>query len=155
MDKLRHGLEMGRGIVAESCEMLRQTYNHAISRSTMYNALTADPTLKEFQKQCRMIVFDCCYHGIVGRAEGGNARDQRLLFGRLADENGIPKPTTAPKFPTGSAEGEPGQELVADGGLTREQIAALNDAELATLLAAERILYAKRLAISNAQARLA
>lgn len=152
------GLKMANGNVSDACNILRQKYNHPIGRSTLYNAIKANPVLAEIRLQAEGQVYDVCDFGVTGRAQAGNPRDQRLVWGKLYSKHGGDEP--AQKIEVSGPDGTPVQhqhEIDADGGLSSEQIAALTDAELATLLAAERILYAKRCAIAaaSAQARAA
>lgn len=130
---------MAGGNVSEACEMLRQKYGHKVGRYTVYNAIRDNPKVKETFDQCQGATFDVCYRGMVKRAEKGNARDQRILFGRLAaSHGGLPN---TQKIELTGADGKPVQhEVIANGESTRQLISKLSDEDLDAYLAAVRII---------------
>lgn len=133
--------------MSDACRFLSQKWNHSIGRSTIYDALQSDPALKALAKQCEGVTFDVCYRGMAERAEQGSARDQRILFTRLAQNHGI---ASAQKIEITGADGKPVQhEVIANGELSNDQIDDLSDADLDILIAAERIKNANRRSLSG------
>lgn len=151
-DKIIDGLKMANGNVSEACVMLRQKYNHKIGRSTVYDAITASPAVHDVWVQAEGQLYDVCRFGITKRAEAGNPRDQRLVFGKLSKKHGGDEPAPSHVIVTGP-DGKPVQhqhEVIADGEFSwRKRIAALDDDALAELLKAVQIINGTRPATSG------
>lgn len=122
--------------MSDACRYLSLKYNRSMARSTIYYAMENDPTLREVAKQCEGVTFDVCYRGIVERAESGNARDQRILFNRLAPNHGL---SSVQKIELTGADGKPVQHEVIANGDTKSLIRRLSDEELDDLLLAVKI----------------
>lgn len=143
--KIIDGLEMGCGNVSEACRMMIQKYNHKCSRSTVYNAINANPAVREHWKQCEGILFDVSFKGVTARAQAGNPRDQRIIVSKLGVRHGMPAATAITRGEQSGPDGTPGapkhQEVIADGeALLRKRIESLDDDEVAELLRAVKVI---------------
>lgn len=131
--------------MSDACQLMNQKWGRPIGRSTIYNALRDDTIVREMAKQCAGVTFDICYRGMLRRAEDGNARDQRILFNRLAHDHGMPAQQRVEI--SGVADGPPIKyEAVGDAeNLSNKQILALlSDDDLAAYLIAVKVINGPR-----------
>lgn len=132
---LLEGVVHGMGIPAEICRWLTARHGRIASKSMFFYKLKRSPAMQAMMDECQRQLFDVAFVGIANRVMAGFPSDQRFIVSKLGPKYGL-FTSHLKNGSDGSDELQP--EVIADGELTDEQIAFLTDAELQTLIAADK-----------------